>query len=79
MSYNSHLKLALDQALPLSHRFSHLRSCALIVSNLLRQKRSNVVSSIQSQTGINIEQLGSEEQLLKAVDCLNEIRLAALR
>lgn len=79
MSYNAHQKLILDSTLPMTHRFSHLRSCAVILSNLLGQKRSEVVTSIQTQTGINIEQLGNEEQLLKALDNLNEIRATALK
>lgn len=78
MSYNSHQKLILDSTLPLEHRFSHLRSCALIVSNLLGQKRSEVVAAIHEQTGINIEQLSNEEYLLKALDNLNKIRTTAL-
>lgn len=78
MSYNSHQKLILDSTLSLEHRFSHLRSCALIVSNLLGQRRSDVVATINDRTGINIEQLGNESQLGKALDILNEIRAEAL-
>lgn len=78
MSYKSHQKLILDPMLPLSYRFSHLRSCALIVSNLLGQKRSDVVALIQDCSCINIEQLSDEEQLLKALYCLDEIRESVL-
>lgn len=77
MSYNTHQKSVLDPALPISHRFSHLRSCALLVARLLKQQRSEIVAQIRERTGINIEHSRSENELLTALESLNEIRAAA--
>ena len=78
MSYNWHQKRVLDSALPLSHRYSHLRSCALSVASLLKRRRSAIISEVRERTGINIEGGGDEAQLLHALGCLNEIRATAL-
>jgi len=78
VSYNSHQRFVLDSTLPLPHRYSHLRSCALKISFLLKRQRSDIIADVFDRTGINIEKLGDEAQLIRALNCLNEMRSAVL-
>jgi hypothetical protein len=78
MGYSWHQKRALDSTLPLSHRYSHLRSCALSVSRLLGENRSTIIAAVLNQTGIDIEQGGDENQLVRALEWLTEMRSSVL-
>ncbi len=79
MGYNWHRKRVLDQSLPFSYRYSHVRSCALRLARLLGVRRSDVIASVRDLTGIDIQQNEGEEQLIAALNCMNRIRFSALQ
>ena len=63
-SFNIHKAQVLDSSLPISDRFSHLRSCLNKVANLEGCTRAALVERIFAETGINVERGGSESELL---------------
>lgn len=78
MSKSSHRKAALDATRPLSHRASHARSFANHVAAGLGISREQLFQRIAAETGVDIENPGSEEKLLIAIHCLQAQSRAAV-
>jgi hypothetical protein len=79
MSFGSHCNAVLDQTLPLEHRASHARSCALHVANKLGLKRSDVLREVASRAGVDLECPEGVEQLVKAFGFLDDRRQGRVR
>lgn len=76
MSFNSHRRMLLDESQPFSHRASHARSCALLVSRKLRVERDTLIELVQSKTGVDLHAPQSSDELLIALEELENMRLA---
>lgn len=59
--------------LPLAHRVSHARSCALHVSQKLSLKRDPLIDS-----GVELHHVVTEQELLDAMAVLERIRMGEL-
>ncbi len=66
MSHSSSRKKVLDSTLPLASRASHARSCVNHVANRVGTTREALLIKIENDTGVNLECLRSEDELLKA-------------
>jgi hypothetical protein len=75
MSFSSNRKAVLDASLPLEHRASHARSCALHVANKLGVPRSVVLVEVANRTGVDLGGAVGVSELLKALALLEELRL----
>ena len=74
MSFSSNRKAVRDESLPLEHRASHARSCALHVANKLGVPRSVILGEVASRTGVDLDRAHSVSELLKAFTLLEELR-----
>ena len=79
MSYSAHRRMVADATMPLEHRASHARSCALHVANKLAVKRSAVLEHVKQQTGIDLDAPGSDEALAMAFASIEALRSGAQR
>lgn len=78
MSFNSHKRKVLDESLPLLHRASHARSCALLVAQKFSLKRESIIDLIKLNTGVDLNSPQSATELLIALTALDELRLSRL-
>lgn len=76
MSYTSHRKAVLDESLPMPHRASHARSCALLVARKCGTTREEILSRLRS-TDVDLEKPADAATLLQALDQLERWRQAA--
>lgn len=60
--------------MPLEHRASHARSCALHVANKLGVKREAVIETVMRRTGRNLHAPESNECLVAAFQFLDALR-----
>lgn len=74
MSFNSHRRAALDESLPLQHRASHARSCALHVANKLGVKRQVVINAVATAIFINLDNPTEGAEITKALAYLEALR-----
>ena len=74
MSYSVHRRMVADAAVPLEHRASHARSCALHVANKLAVKRGVVLEHVKRQTGVDLDLPGSDEALAVAFASIEALR-----
>jgi hypothetical protein len=74
MSYSVHRQKVTDVTVPLEHRASHARSCALHVANKLAVKRSIVLEYVKQQTGVDLNMPGSDEALAFAFASIEALR-----
>jgi len=77
MSFNSHRRKLLDDALPPEHRASHARSCALHVANALGLDRERVFALLAQASGVDLHHLESIPDLQKASAALEALRQGA--
>jgi hypothetical protein len=78
MSFSAHKRDALDASMPLNHRMSHLRSCAMLMGQKYRVPRSTVIERVRQVTGVDITVQGSEADLRRAMDALVWIKEAGM-
>lgn len=78
MSYPTHRKQSLDAELPIRHRLSHVRSCAVPVSQKYRVSRSVVPDLIGIADAYDERDLPSLLQIAKAIEALDEIKACGL-
>lgn len=76
MSYSTHRRQVLNAAEPLPHRASHARSCANHVAEALKVHRDEVIECVKHSTGIDLRVIGSDEELWRAMACLDGLRQA---
>ncbi len=74
MSFSSHRRDALDPAMPLNHRASHARSCAMLVGEKWRVRHSIVFAAVQRECAVNLEAISSDIQIATAMTVLEELR-----
>jgi hypothetical protein len=63
MSHNSHRKQALNETLPLKHRASHARSCAIYVANRLHISREEAIQKVEQGTNIPLLSLSGANNI----------------
>ncbi len=74
MSYSVHRRKVADATVPLEHRASHARSCALHVANKLAVERSAILEHVKRQTGVDLDMPGSYEALAVAFASIEALR-----
>jgi hypothetical protein len=74
MSFSSNRKAVHEEALPLLHRASHARSCALHVANKVGTSREAVIALVLARTNVNLHEPKSGADLLLALECLESLR-----
>jgi hypothetical protein len=77
MSYSVHRRIVADATVPLEHRASHVRSCALHGANKLAVKRGAVFEHVKQQTGVDLDMPGSDEALAIAFASIEALRSGA--
>jgi hypothetical protein len=78
MSFSSNRKDALDPQLPLNHRASHARSCAMAVAEKYKVKRSVVLDLVQKASGVDLLEITNEREIETAIEALEAIRRGGL-
>ena len=74
MSFSSNRRDALDDEMPLAHRASHARSCALHVAQKFGVAREDVISRVTQIAGVSLHQPTSAEELERAMSALDGLR-----
>ena len=77
MSYSVHRRMVADVTVPLEHRASPARSCALHVANKLSVKRGVILEHVKQQTGVDLDMPGSNEALAIAFASIEALRSGA--
>ena len=75
MSFSSHKRWVMNEQALLAHRASHARSCVNHVANQLGKTRKDILLAVQRQTGIDMEQIACEADLMLAWAALEAMRL----
>lgn len=60
--------------MPLNHRASHARSCAMLVGQKWRVARSAVIDEIERQSGVNLLEITNDDQIQIAMKILEKLR-----
>ena len=75
MSFSTNRRDALDPALPLDHRASHARSCAMLVAQKWGITRNVVIETIFERCGVDLSALETDNQIVTAIAALEDIRV----
>ncbi|MFO0857827.1 MAG: hypothetical protein U0640_10770 [Phycisphaerales bacterium] len=78
MSFSAHKRDSLDESMPIAHRMSHLRSCAVLVAEKYNVPRSEVVNRIKSSGGVNIEEPQSNSDIQRVIEVLTLMKTSGL-
>ncbi len=78
MSFSSHRRDALDLALPLPHRQSHARSCAMLMGQKYRVHRSVILELVHQVCATDLIRPAAEAELVAAVRVLERIKAVGL-
>lgn len=78
MSYSTHRKQSLNVDLPIRHRLSHVRSCAVHVAQKYRVSRSVVLDLVRIADAYEERDLPSSLQIEKAIEALDQIKECGL-
>ncbi|MGC4002905.1 MAG: hypothetical protein QM811_07135 [Pirellulales bacterium] len=68
----------MDTGLPLQHRFSHARSCAVHLSWKFRVSRETILDTVRRHCGIALDRVTSEGDLLQAMTLILHIKANGL-
>lgn len=74
MSYSVHRRKVADATVPLEHRASHVRSCALHVANKITVKRSAILEQVKRKAGVDLDMPGSDAALAVAFASIEALR-----
>lgn len=74
MSFSAHKRDALDATLPLAHRMSHVRSCALLVGQKYRVPRIVIIERVKVLCGVDITVPVDDAAVQQAVRALESIK-----
>ena len=74
MSFSAHKRDALDATVPLNHRMSHLRSCAMLMGQKHRVPRSVIIERVLQRCGVDITLSSSDAGIQRAVQALVHIK-----
>jgi hypothetical protein len=75
MSFSANRRDALDRGLPLSYRASHARSCAVLVAEKWRVKRSVVLKAVHQKCGVDLTVIGTDNGIETAIRVLEDLKL----
>lgn len=75
-SFITHKRMVEDPNLPLTHRFSHARSCLNMVAEHGKLSRAQLIVQIELKCGVNMLSATSEKELQKGFNCLLKMREA---
>ena len=78
MSFNAHKRDALDVTLPINHRMSHLRSCAVLLGDKYRVPRSSIIERVLHLCGVDITVSAKEPEIQRAMQALVIIKESGL-
>lgn len=78
MSFSAHKRDALDPAMPLNHRMSHLRSCAMLMGQKYRVPRSAIIERVLNVCGVDISSPVADAEIRRAVEALVRIKASGL-
>lgn len=79
MSFSSHRQKALDPDLPISHRMSHLRSCAMLIGQKYGVPRSQIINRVQQVCGVDLNASLSETNIVQAIEILETLKRDGLK
>jgi hypothetical protein len=74
MSFSTNRKAALDPNLPLQHRLSHVRSCAMLVGQKYKVSRSAILDHVRAASAIDLTTTVAESELIEAIRVLELIK-----
>jgi hypothetical protein len=74
MSFSGHKRRAQREDLPLSHRASSARSCAVLVSEKFGIHRSELIAIVKEKTGIDMQNMSDSSSINQSVDFLDWYR-----
>ena len=73
MSFSANKRDALDVTMPVAHRMSHLRSCAVLVAEKYRVPRSIIIERVARIAGVDITQAASDADIERAAAALQRL------
>jgi hypothetical protein len=74
VSFSTKRRDALDQSLPLPHRMSSARSCAMLMGQKYKVRRSAILDLVHRMCGVDLMTPASESELVAAVHVLDRIK-----
>lgn len=74
MSFSGHKKRAQREDLPLLHRASSARSCAVLVSEKFGIRRSELIAIVKAKTGIDMHNMPDSASINQSVEFLDWYR-----
>ncbi|MCX5691816.1 MAG: hypothetical protein NTV94_18820 [Planctomycetota bacterium] len=74
MSFSASKRDALDLTMPVAHRMSHLRSCAVLVAEKYRVPRSIIIERVARIASVDITQAASDAEIERAVAALQRLK-----
>ena len=78
VSYSAHRRDALDPEMPLPHRVSHARSCAMLMGQKYRVHRDAVIEAVRRACGVDLTAPATEAEIVAAVGALDSIKAHGL-
>lgn len=78
MSFSAHRRNALDPTMPMPHRMSHARSCAVHMSQKYGVHRDAVIEAVRLACGVDLTAPGTEAGIVEAVRALDAIKANGL-
>ena len=78
MSFSAHKRDALDATVPISHRMSHLRSCAMLMGQKYHVPRSTILARVHELSGVDITRIATDTEIQRAVQALLHIKVRGL-
>jgi len=64
--------------MPINHRASHARSCAVHVAQKYKVKRSEIIVMVKKKCSVDLMTANTDEQITSAVEVLNYLRIHGL-
>lgn len=74
MSWNSHRRKLPDESQPLAQRASHLRSCALLLTQERGVTRAAIIARVLEDSGVSLDEPADAAALLRAFTALEALR-----
>jgi hypothetical protein len=74
VSFSAHRRDALDPSLPIAHRLSHVRSCAMLMGQKYKVRRSVILDLVKHSCGADLMGQVSESEIVEAIRLLDRIK-----
>jgi hypothetical protein len=78
VSYSANRRDALDPALPIAHRMSHARSCAMLMGQKYWVPRSVILDLVRRTCGVDLTAPASDPEIAEAIGALDRIKAGGL-